>query len=57
MKIHKTAIVAEEAQIDKTAIIGPYCVIGPQVKISKDVKRIQIWRMLACILTLTKHKA
>ena len=33
--IHATAIIAKEAQIDSTVEIGPYCVIGPNVKLGK----------------------
>ncbi|MFQ5581458.1 MAG: acyl-ACP--UDP-N-acetylglucosamine O-acyltransferase [Mariprofundaceae bacterium] len=33
--IHPTAIVASEAQVDNDVIIGPYCVIGAEVRIGK----------------------
>jgi len=33
--IHATAIIAKEAQIDSTVEIGPYCVVGPNVKLGK----------------------
>ena len=37
---HPTAIISEEAQIDKTCYIGPFCIIGPNVKIGKNCKLI-----------------
>jgi len=36
MKIHSTAIVAPEANIQKGVEIGPYSIIGPDVQIGKD---------------------
>ena len=36
--IHPTAIVSEGAKIDKTSYIGPFCVIGENVKIGKNNK-------------------
>jgi UDP-N-acetylglucosamine acyltransferase len=38
MTIHRTAIIAEGAQIHDEAEIGPYAVIGPNVKIGKGTK-------------------
>lgn len=38
MTIHRTAIIADGAQIDETADIGPYAVIGPNVKIGRGTK-------------------
>src|SRR5690606_26858970 len=37
-KIHPTAIVAEGAQIGKNVEIGPYCVVGPEVRLAGGVK-------------------
>lgn len=37
MRIHGTAIIAKKALIDESTFIGPYCVIGSQVKIGKNV--------------------
>ncbi|MEN3045422.1 MAG: UDP-3-O-(3-hydroxymyristoyl)glucosamine N-acyltransferase [Candidatus Hydrothermales bacterium] len=37
-KIHETAIVSKEAEIEDGAYIGPYCVIEKNVKIKKGVK-------------------
>ncbi|MGW8271845.1 MAG: acyl-ACP--UDP-N-acetylglucosamine O-acyltransferase [Thermodesulfovibrionales bacterium] len=34
MAIHQTAIVDSKAEIDEGADIGPFCVIGPEVKVS-----------------------
>ncbi len=36
--IHPTALVEEGAQIDKSASIGPFCVIGKDVSIAANVK-------------------
>ena len=36
--IHPTAVVADGAIVDSTAEIGPYCVLGAQVKIGPRVK-------------------
>ena len=36
MKIHPTAIVAENVQLDEGVEIGPYSIIGPEVKIGKN---------------------
>ncbi|MBX9689762.1 MAG: acyl-ACP--UDP-N-acetylglucosamine O-acyltransferase [Candidatus Obscuribacterales bacterium] len=36
--IHKTAIIAEGAQIHETVDIGPYAVIGPNVKVGAGTK-------------------
>ena len=33
---HPTAIISEKAQIDKSSYIGPFCVIGPNVKIGNN---------------------
>lgn len=35
--IHPTAIVAKSAQVDATAHVGPYCVVGEQVRIGARV--------------------
>ncbi|MDO9542370.1 MAG: acyl-ACP--UDP-N-acetylglucosamine O-acyltransferase, partial [Kiritimatiellia bacterium] len=37
-KIHPTAIVAPGAELDAGVEIGPYCIIGPHVKISEGTK-------------------
>ena len=37
---HPTAIISEEAQIDKSSYIGPFCIIGPNVKIGKNCKLV-----------------
>ena len=36
--IHSTAIVDKNADIHQSAIIGPYCIVGPNVKINKDTE-------------------
>jgi len=36
MKIHPTAIIAEDVQLDEGVEIGPYSIIGPEVKIGKN---------------------
>ena len=36
--IHNTAIIDENANIDKSVKIGPYSIIGPNVKIGKDTE-------------------
>ena len=36
--IHKTAIISKTAKIDDKVEIGPYSIIGPDVKISKNTK-------------------
>ena len=36
MKIHPTAIVAADAQLEEGVEIGPYSIIGPEVKIGKN---------------------
>ena len=38
MNIHNTAIIDKKAQISEDVEIGPYCVIGENVKLSKGVK-------------------
>lgn len=38
MTAHKTAIIAEGAEVHPTAEIGPYAVIGPNVKIGEGTK-------------------
>ncbi len=38
--IHKTSIVSSKAEIDEKVIIGPYCIIGENVKIGKGTKLI-----------------
>lgn len=43
--IHKTAIISPKAELDENIMIGPYCIIGDHVKISKGtelVSHIQI---------------
>ncbi|GAQ94779.1 UDP-N-acetylglucosamine acyltransferase [Thermodesulfovibrio aggregans] len=37
-QIHKTAIVSSKAEIDEGAVIGPYCIIGDDVKIGKGTR-------------------
>jgi UDP-N-acetylglucosamine acyltransferase len=37
-KIHATALVDRQAELDSDVEIGPYAIIGPQVKISKGTK-------------------
>ena len=37
---HPTAIISEEAQIDKSSYIGPFCIIGPNVIIGENCKLI-----------------
>ncbi len=39
-KIHKTAIVSKDAKIESGAEIGPYCIIGDNVRIGKDTRLI-----------------
>jgi UDP-N-acetylglucosamine acyltransferase len=34
-RIHPTAIVDRHAELDSTVEVGPYCTIGPKVKIGK----------------------
>jgi len=36
--IHKTAIINPKAELDSGVEVGPYCIIGEQVKIGKDTK-------------------
>lgn len=36
--IHKTAIIDAKAELDSGVEIGPYCIIGPQVKIAKNTR-------------------
>ena len=38
--IHPTSIVAKSAEIDESSYIGPYCIVGDNVKIGKDNKLI-----------------
>lgn len=38
--IHPTAIVAKEAELDPSVEVGPWCTIGPKVKIGKGTKLI-----------------
>ena len=33
--IHETAIIEEGAQIDESVKVGPYCIIGENVKLDK----------------------
>ena len=35
--VHETAVVAENAQVDPTAHIGPHCVVGAKAKIGRGV--------------------
>ena len=37
-KIHTTAIIAKEAEIEENCFIGPYCIIGKNVKLGKGSK-------------------
>lgn len=39
-KIHKTAIVSPKAEIDDEVVIGPYCIIGDNVKIGRGTRLI-----------------
>jgi len=39
-EIHKTAIVSPKAEIDDDVVIGPYCIIGDNVKIGKGTRLI-----------------
>jgi UDP-N-acetylglucosamine acyltransferase len=39
-EIHKTAIVSNKAEIENDVVIGPYCIIGDNVKINKGTKLI-----------------
>ncbi|WP_353684900.1 acyl-ACP--UDP-N-acetylglucosamine O-acyltransferase [Thermodesulfovibrio sp. 3907-1M] len=39
-QIHKTAIVSSKAEIDVDVVIGPYCIIGDNVKIGKGTRLI-----------------
>ena len=34
--IHSTAIVDKNAYIHQSVVIGPYCIVGPNVNINKD---------------------
>jgi len=36
MKIHPTAIIAEDALLEEGVVVGPYSIIGPEVKIGKN---------------------
>ena len=36
--IHNTSLVDSSAEIHETVIIGPYCIMGPNVKIDKDTE-------------------
>lgn len=38
VKIHPTAIVHDGAELDSNVIVGPYCIIGPNVKIARNTK-------------------
>lgn len=39
-EIHKTAIISPKAEIDKEVVIGPYCIIGDNVKIGRGSRLI-----------------
>lgn len=39
-EIHKTAIISPKAEIDKEVVIGPYCIIGDNVKIGRGTRLI-----------------
>ncbi len=39
-EIHKTAVVSSKAEIGSDVVIGPYCIIGDNVKIGKGTKLI-----------------
>ena len=42
--IHPTAIVEDGAEIGQDASIGPYCIVGSQVKLGAGVKLIaHVW--------------
>lgn len=38
VKIHPTAIVEQGVELDTDVEVGPYCIIGPKVKIGKNTK-------------------
>lgn len=38
--IHPTAIIDKNAQVHETAIIGPYCTVGPNVKLGAGVQLV-----------------
>lgn len=38
--IHKTAIVSSKAELEEDVVVGPYCIIGDNVKIGKGTKII-----------------
>ena len=37
-EIHPTAIIAPGAELDKEVAVGPYCIIGPHVKVGKKTR-------------------
>lgn len=39
-QIHPTAIIAETSQIADDVVIGPYCTVGPHVKLARGVRLI-----------------
>ena len=39
-QIHPSAVVAETAQIADEVVIGPFCVVGPRVKLARGVKLV-----------------
>lgn len=39
-EIHKTAVISSKAEIAKDVVIGPYCIIGDNVRIGKGTKLI-----------------
>ncbi|GAB5046385.1 acyl-ACP--UDP-N-acetylglucosamine O-acyltransferase [Thermodesulfovibrio sp. TK110] len=39
-QIHKTAIISSKAEIDEDVVIGPYCIIGDNVRIGKGTRLI-----------------
>ncbi len=40
MAVHPTAIVSPAAEIDDGVVIGPYCIIGPEVRIARGTEFI-----------------
>ena len=39
-KIHRTAVVDPKAKLSEGVVIGPYCIVGKQVKLGKNTKLI-----------------
>ena len=38
VSIHPTALVAKEASLGENVFVGPFCIVGPQVKLGNDCK-------------------